>query len=102
MVSFTNEGEFAMPHGVTKRDELNTGDAAACALPSLAAGQVGIIDRINTLQRAAKRLADMGFVRGVTLEMIRPGTPCIVRVGSVCVGLGAAHQTAIQLMANGA
>ena len=91
-----------MPHDVTQRDGLQATNGTLCSLPSLAAGQVGVIDRINTLQRAAKRLADMGFVRGVTLEMIRPGAPCIVRVGRVCVGLGAAHQTAIQLMANGA
>ena len=46
-------------------------------------------------QRLAKRLADMGFVRGALVEMIRTGKPCLVRIGSTCVGLGADHQRSI-------
>lgn len=86
-----------MPHGVTFRAGGDSGDQRVRTLPSLSAGDAGVIDRINSRQRAAKRLADMGFVRGATLEMVRPGQPCIVRIGGVCVGLGAAHQAAIQL-----
>jgi len=88
---------LAMPHSVTNRAGGDFAEPAAQTLRSLGAGDAGVIDRINTLQRAAKRLADMGFVCGARLEMIRPGKPCIVRIGGVCVGLGAGHQAAIQL-----
>lgn len=66
-------------------------------LPILKTGDIGIVDRITATRRTAKRLADMGFVRGARLEMIRSGTPCIVRIGGTCVGLGRAHQASIQL-----
>ena len=67
------------------------------ALPMLEAGDVATITGITGNQVAAKRLADMGFVRGARLEVIRPGWPCIVRIAGVCVGLGAAYQHCIQL-----
>lgn len=66
-------------------------------LPMLRTGDVATIIGITETQVAAKRLFDMGFVRGARLEMIRPGLPCIVRIGGVCVGLGAAYQDSIQL-----
>ena len=70
------------------------------ALPMLEAGDVATITGITGItgtQVAAKRLVDMGFVRGARLEMIRPGRPCIVQIAGVCVGLGAAFQRCIQL-----
>ena len=67
-------------------------------LSMLRAGDVGVVSAVSAGNGAAKRLADMGFVRGVCLEMIRPGLPCIVRIGEVFVGLGEAHQRSIELM----
>ena len=67
------------------------------SLGVLKAGDVRVIDHIAAAQGAAKRLADMGFVRGARLEMVRPGAPCIVRIDSTCVGLGQGHQTSILL-----
>ena len=72
-------------------------NGAADTLPVLRAGEVGTIAGIAAMQIAAKRLADMGFVRGAQIEMLRPGTPCLVRIGTACVGLGAAHQDSILL-----
>ena len=66
-------------------------------LPTLKAGEYGTIGSINGTHTAAKRLADMGFVRGALVTMIRPGEPCIVRIGGRCVGLGDAHQNSILL-----
>ena len=66
-------------------------------LPTLKAGDVGLVERIRVTRGPAKRLADMGFVRGIQLEMVRPGTPCIVRINGACVALGRAHQDSIQL-----
>ena len=65
------------------------------ALSGLKAGEVAFVDRIASANGATKRLADMGFVRGARLEMLRPGAPCIVRLNGVCVGLGQAYQTSI-------
>ena len=62
---------------------------------SLRTGEAAAIVSIAASQASAKRLADMGFVRGATVEMIRTGRPCLVRIGSTCVGLGADHQRSI-------
>ena len=59
----------------------------------LKAGDFGLIASINGARFSAKRLADLGFVRGAKVTMVRPGAPCIVRIDGRCVGLGAAHQT---------
>ena len=66
-------------------------------LPSLRPGEVGMVKRVVATNGAAKRLADLGFVRGARLEMVRPGVPCIVRINETCVGLGRDHQTSIEL-----
>lgn len=64
-------------------------------LSSLKSGEAASIISIAASQASAKRLADMGFVRGALVEMIRTGKPCLVRIGSTCVGLGADHQRSI-------
>jgi len=58
---------------------------------------VGTVDTVEATRATAKRLADMGFVRGATVEMLRPGKPCLVRIGRTCVGLGLEHQGSILL-----
>ena len=68
-------------------------------IPELRAGDVATIAAITGSHGAAKRLADMGFVRGARLEMLAPGTPCIVRIDGTSVGLGAGYQEAILLAA---
>lgn len=70
-------------------------DAVEDRLSSLKSGEAAAIVSIAASQASAKRLADMGFVRGATVEMIRTGRPCLVRIGSTCVGLGADHQRSI-------
>lgn len=61
-------------------------------------GEHGEVVSIGGTTFAAKRLADMGFVRGAELIMLRPGAPCIVRINGRCVGLGASHQRNIRLL----
>lgn len=63
----------------------------------LRAGEMGTVWAIDTAQPSAKRLADLGFVRGATVVMIRPGSPCIIRIDHRYVGLGRAFQACIQL-----
>ncbi|MEK6799504.1 MAG: FeoA domain-containing protein [Planctomycetota bacterium] len=67
-------------------------------LLSLKAGEAAEIASIEAAPATAKRLADMGFVRGAVVRMIRPGRPCRVRIGATCVGLGRALQESILLM----
>lgn len=66
-------------------------------LSRLEAGELGTIASIDGEGRTSKRLADLGFVRGAHLTMIRPGEPCLVKLGRRCVGLGVGHQNSIQL-----
>ena len=66
-------------------------------LSVLRAGDVGTIAEIDASQDMAKRLADIGFVRDARVEMLRSGTPCLVRIGPPCVGLGRANQRCILL-----
>ncbi len=45
----------------------------------------------------SKRLADLGFVHGVEITMIQPGSPCIIKINGRYFGLGNDHQHAIQI-----
>ncbi len=63
----------------------------------LRAGESGIIWAIDATRPSAKRLADMGFVQGANVVMIRPGRPCILRIDERYVGLGLALQACIHL-----
>ena len=67
------------------------------SLQSLRTGEMALVERITSTRGSAKRLADLGFVRGAQLEMIRHGVPCIVCVKGTCVGLGRMHQASILL-----
>lgn len=66
-------------------------------LSGLIAGDVARITGMGASQTASKRLADMGFVRGAVVEMVRPGRPCLVRVGGTYVGLGVENQHSISV-----
>ena len=61
----------------------------------LKAGRSSVIVGINAEHLSAKRLADMGFVTGARVRMIRRGNPCIVGIGGTFVGLGAANQACV-------
>ena len=64
-------------------------------LLGLRSGEHAVVDGIRPEEGAAKRLADLGFVRGARLEMVRAGAPCIVRVDGASVGLGRPYQQSI-------
>lgn len=68
-----------------------------CFLTSLKSGDVGVIKRIASRDAPSKRLADMGFVHGARLQVVRPGHPCIVQLDGARVGLGRTHQASIEL-----
>lgn len=75
--------------------------ANAAELGVVRAGEKAIVAGVSGSQSQAKHLADMGFVTGVRLEMVRTGAPCIVRLNGTCVGLGGAHQRAILVLRAG-
>lgn len=68
-------------------------------LGGLRAGDSATVNSIAPAVYAAKRLADLGFVRGASVTMVSTGRPCIVRIAGRCVGLGLAHQESIALLA---
>lgn len=68
-------------------------------LPELLSGKRGTIEAIHEQGSLVKRLADLGFVRGVEITMIKSGSPCIVSIEGRNIGLGAAGQRRIQLRA---
>ncbi len=74
------------------------GTAVHDRLSGMKTGETAAIISIAASQASAKRLADMGFVRGALVEMIRTGRPCLVRIGATCVGLGADHQRSILVL----
>jgi Fe2+ transport system protein FeoA len=73
--------------------------AVVARLGQLRSGDVATVTGLDSTRLAAKRLADMGFIPGVKVEMLRSGTPCLVRVNGICLGLGAGHQESILLSA---
>lgn len=67
-------------------------------LRDVGAGEKVIVAGVAVSQNEAKRLADMGFVTGVRVEMVRTGEPCIVRLNGTLVGLGVANQRVIRVV----
>jgi ferrous iron transport protein A len=49
-------------------------------LTSLAAGQIAEIERISGDPSQVHRLHELGMHQGTKLQMIRPGSPCVVRL----------------------
>jgi Fe2+ transport system protein FeoA len=55
-------------------------------------GQLARVEEIDAAPRTARRLAEMGVMPGATVEMLRPGHPCIVRVNQTRLSLSRALQ----------
>lgn len=77
---------------------LTLNELSPCRLSKLRAGEFAVIVDVDAAQPSAKRLVDMGFVRGSRVTMVRPGRPCIVRLGDRCIGLGSDYQEIIRLI----
>lgn len=67
-------------------------------LATLTAGESAVVKSVHDSMPGAKRLADMGFVHGARIEMVRTGNPCIVRIAEARIGLGSPHQHSIELL----
>lgn len=59
-------------------------DAAKAIIPLsfLAAGETAEVFAIAGQAEQARRLSELGFREGAAIEMVTPGSPCIVRLES--------------------
>ncbi len=57
-------------------------------ITKLVKGQVGRVERIDGSSRTTRRLAELGVMPGATVEMLRPGRPCILRVNQTRLSMG--------------
>lgn len=71
---------------------------ASKRLTKLKRGQTAVVAAVNGAHYSSKHLADIGFVRGARIEMLRPGSPCIVKIHEgACVALGVGYQVSISV-----
>lgn len=50
-------------------------------LHCLYAGQMALVEEVVGNSDDVQRLHEIGLCRGATVEMIHPGTPCVIRLG---------------------
>ncbi|MFH0981446.1 MAG: FeoA family protein [Planctomycetota bacterium] len=67
------------------------------SLRALRAGDQGLVTGIHEASVSARRLAEFGLIRGATVEMIRAGAPCIIRIEHTRLSMGAALQDGVLL-----
>lgn len=53
----------------------------------LAAGQSAVVESVMGASDAAHRLREIGLRDGATVQMIRPGNPCLIRLDGLKLGL---------------
>lgn len=58
-------------------------------LPLLQPGQRARIEQVVGWSELVRRLGEMGLRDGARVEMVRPGTPCMIRLGNQKLGLRA-------------
>jgi ferrous iron transport protein A len=51
-------------------------------ISALHCGEIAEIQQVLGPHEQVQRLEELGFRMGVVLEMIRTGSPCIIRIGS--------------------
>ena len=70
---------------------------AGFSLRALRAGDVGVVTGLRGANGSARRLAEFGLVRGATVEMIRTGRSCIVRIDQTRLSIGEPLQECVFL-----
>lgn len=89
---------FGAPVGQTDdvvTESISTWNGAPRTLADLRAGESARVAGVAAEWESAKRLADMGFIRGARIDMLRRGSPCLVCIDGTRVGLGLAHQRSL-------
>ncbi len=66
-------------------------------ITALIKGQLGQIESVDAPPRLARRLAEMGITPGATVEMLRPGGPCIVRINQTRLSLSRLLQSQVRV-----
>lgn len=67
------------------------------SLRSMRAGEIGMVSGVCDKGPSARRLAEFGLVRGATVQMIRSGAPCILRIEHTRLSVGASLQDGVLL-----
>ncbi len=67
------------------------------SLLAMVAGEVATIASIAGATTESRRLADLGFFEGALVRMVRPGAPCILRVGGATLAVGEGYQKVISV-----
>jgi ferrous iron transport protein A len=68
----------------------------------LGPGQRGKIRQIIGWSELVRRLAEMGLREGAIVEMVRPGSPCMIRLGNQKLGLRADELAGVLVVAEAA
>jgi ferrous iron transport protein A len=63
-----------------------TMEAGVVPLCDLCSGQSGCVGQVVGSRELVHRLREMGLYEGARIEMIRPGSPCIVRLQGLRLG----------------
>ena len=73
-----------MAQGVVQESSEVQGTGAVDRLPvrRLARGERGRIVEISGREALCRRLHEVGIVVGAQVEVVQPGNPCVVRIGS--------------------
>ena len=64
-------------------------------LTLLRPGQSGMVDQVLGTGDLVHRLREMGLRRGAMVEMIRPGSPCMIRLDGHTLGIRSAELSGI-------
>jgi Fe2+ transport system protein FeoA len=67
-------------------------------LELLTSGTTGIVDEVVGGQEAVLRLEELGLRKGQAVEMVQPGSPCIIRVSGhkLCIRDGDAFAVLVR------
>ena len=65
------------------------------SLCSLKPGDSATVVRFKIDEENSKVLQAMGLAIGSTLEVVKPGDPCIVRIGQTRIGLGQSYSSRV-------
>jgi ferrous iron transport protein A len=81
---------------------LTSAEVPAVPLMLLGPGQRGKIRQIIGWSELVRRLAEMGLREGAIVEMVRPGSPCMIRLGNQKLGLRADELAGVLVVAEAA
>jgi ferrous iron transport protein A len=89
----------AVAGSANAENALASADLAAVPLMLLGPGQRGKVRQVLGWSELVRRLAEMGLREGAVVEMVRPGSPCMIRLGNQKLGLRADELAGVLVVA---